>query len=202
MAGRAVAVRLVRTAADILVWVLAVLGVFSLGVWAASTLGVIQPLVVVSGSMEPEIETGDLLVATPVPIDEVEVGDVLSLRNDVTDRLVTHRVTEVTQHDDGSWHVRMQGDANDSPDAGEYVVTDDTVLSPRWQFAGLGEALMRLKEPSVAIPLMIGVAAILALSLMRRSDSGPAGRHQDVARDPQQDHEARDLVGASSGQDR
>ena len=30
----------------------------------------------------------------------------LSLHNDVSDRLVTHRVIEVAQHDDGSWHVR------------------------------------------------------------------------------------------------
>ncbi|WP_164775263.1 signal peptidase I [Nocardioides pantholopis] len=190
--------RTLRTAADVLVWVLAVIGVLSLAVWGATTLGVIKPLIVVSGSMEPEIMTGDLVVATPVPIEEVEVGDVLSLHNDVSDRLVTHRVIEVAQHDDGSWHVRMQGDANDSPDAGEYVVTDDTVLAPRWQFAGVGKALTRLTDPSVAVPLLIGVAAILALSLMRRPDSVPAGRQQDVARDPHDEDAARDLVGASS----
>ncbi|MBO3102189.1 signal peptidase I [Cellulomonas fengjieae] len=198
MAGRVVAVRILRTAADVLVWALAVLGVFSLGVWGATALGLIQPLVVVSGSMEPEITTGDLLVATPVPVEDVEVGDVLSLRNDVTDRLVTHRVIEVAQHDDGSWHVRMQGDANDSPDAGEYVVTDDTVLAPSWQISGAGAALMRLTDPSVAVPLLIGVAAILALSLMPRPGSGPTGGQQDVAHEPQDDDAARQLAVASS----
>lgn len=198
MAGRALAVRILRTAADALVWALAVIGVLSLAVWGATTLGVIKPLIVVSGSMEPEIMTGDLVVARPVPIEEVKVGDVLSLHNDVSDRLVTHRVIEVAQHDDGSWHVRMQGDANDSPDAGEYVVTDDTVLSPRWQFAGVGDFLMRLTSPSVAVPLVIAVAAILALSLLPRPGPAPAGRRQDVARDPQDDEASRELVGASS----
>ena len=198
-AGRALVVRVLRTCADLLVWCLAVVGVFTLGVWGASTAGLIQPLVVISGSMEPEIKTGDLLVATPVPIDEVEVGDVLTLRNDVTDRLVTHRVIELAQHDDGSWHIRMQGDANDTPDSGEYIVTDDTVLQPRWQFAGLGRALTRLTEPSVAMPLLIGVAAILGLSLTPPPGSVPAGRQQ--ARDPQQDDEARELAGASSRPD-
>ncbi|MBC2932177.1 signal peptidase I [Nocardioides sp. zg-1228] len=198
MAGRAVAVRVLRTAADVLVWGLAVIGVLSLGLWCATTLGVIKPLIVVSGSMEPEIMTGDLVVATPVPIEDVEVGDVLSLHNDVSDRLVTHRVIDVAQHDDGSWHVRMQGDANDSPDAGEYVVTDDTVLSPRWQFAGVGDAWLRLTQPSVAVPLVIAVAAILALSLMPRPGPVPAGRRQDAARDPHDDEATRDLVAASS----
>ena len=201
MAGRAGAGRALRTAADVLVWALSVIGVLTLGVWAASTMGVIKPLIVVSGSMEPEIGTGDLVVATPVPIEDVEVGDVLSLRNDVTDRLVTHRVIEVAQHDDGSWHVQMQGDANDSPDAGEYVVTDDTVLAPRWQLPGLGRVMMRLTDPSVAVPLLIGVAALLALSLMRRSGSSRADPGRAEPRDPQPDDATRDLASTASGQD-
>ena len=166
MRGTVWAVRITRAAADVMVWILAVLGVVTVGVWGATTLGMIKPLVVISGSMEPGIMTGDLLVATPVPIEDVEVGDVLSLRNDVTDKLVTHRVIEIAPQADGSWHVRMQGDANDSPDGGVYVVTDDTVLSPRWQLSGVGTAMMRLTDPSTAVPLLIAVAAILALSLM------------------------------------
>ena len=186
MRGTVWAVRITRAAADVMVWILAVLGVVTLGVWGATTLGLIKPLVVISGSMEPGIMTGDLLVATPVPIEDVEVGDVLSLRNDVTDRLVTHRVIEIAQQADGTWHVRMQGDANDSPDSGVYVVTDDTVLSPRWQLAGVGTAMMRLTDPSTAVPLLIAVAAILALSLMPGSGSGSGrtGTQADEARDP------------------
>lgn len=180
MRGTGVAVRVVRTAADLLVWVLAVLGVVTLGVWGATTLGLMKPLVVISGSMEPQIMTGDLLIDTPVAMEDVEVGDVLSLRDDVTDRLVTHRVIEVTEQADGSWHVRMQGDANDSPDGAVYVVTDDTALAPRWQLAGAGAALMRLTDPATAVPLLVAVAAILALSLVRpeadvRPDAGQAG---------------------------
>ena len=164
-------VRVFKIAADVLVWTLAVLGVVCVGVWGATAMGLIKPLVVVSGSMEPGIKTGDLLVATPVPIEEVEVGDVLSLPNPVTDVLVSHRVIDLAQQPDGSWHVYMQGDANDSPDGGEYVVTDDTVLAPRWQLAGVGDALTRLTAPSTAVPLGIALAALLALSLLPRPAS-------------------------------
>lgn len=171
-------VRVARTTADVLVWALSVLGVVTLGVWGATTLGLIQPLVVVSGSMEPQIMTGDLLIDTAMPVEEVDVGDVLSLRNSVTGTLVTHRVIEMTEQSDGSWHVRMQGDANDSPDGGQYTVTDDTVLAPRWRLPGAGAALMRLTDPATAVPLLIAVGAILALSLMRpgsvsRSEARP-----------------------------
>lgn len=66
----------VRRAADALLWVLAVIGVLSGATWAASTAGLIQPLVVVSGSMEPSIRTGDLLVAIPTP-----AADLLPVRS-------------------------------------------------------------------------------------------------------------------------
>jgi signal peptidase len=147
--------------------------------------------------------TGDLLIATPVPMDQVEVGDVLSLRNDVTDKLVTHRVIEMTEQADGSWHVRMQGDANDSPDSGVYVVTDDTVLAPRWQLSGAGTALMRLTDPGTAVPLLVAVAAILALSLMRsrsdsRSDAAPAIAPDDDAQGNHETQAQRELAGTSA----
>ncbi|MBO3096290.1 signal peptidase I [Cellulomonas dongxiuzhuiae] len=170
--------RALQIAADVLVWALAVLGVVSAGLWVAGAVGLVKPLVVISGSMEPEIMTGDLLLATPVPVDEVEVGDVLSLPNPVTGALVTHRVVDVAQQADGAWHVWMQGDANDAADGGAYVVTDDTVLRPRWQVGGAGTALVRLTTPGTAVPLVVALVALLGLSQLPRSSSGPArGRH-------------------------
>ncbi|UZN04065.1 signal peptidase I [Cellulomonas sp. S1-8] len=186
--------RALRTAADVLVWALAVLGVLSVGLWAAGSAGLVAPLVVVSGSMEPGIMTGDLLLDTPVPVADVEVGDVLSLPNPVTGTLVTHRVIDVAQQDDGAWHVWMQGDANDSADSGAYVVTDATVLSPRWQVARAGDLLVRLTTPGTAVPLMVALVALLALSQLPRTPS-PASvpRHgataPDAVADPSPDRQ-------------
>lgn len=158
--------RALKALADVLVWTLAVIGVLCGALWAAGQAGLVQPLVVVSGSMEPAIMTGDLLLDTPVPVEQVEVGDVVSLPNPVTGVLVTHRVIDVAQQDDGTWHVRMQGDANDTEDGGAYVVTDGTVLSPRWQVPGGGDFITRLTRPSTAVPLLVALAALLALSRM------------------------------------
>lgn len=172
--------RVLRTAGDVLVGVLAVLGVLSVVLWAAGALGLVKPLVVVSGSMEPQIMTGDLLLATPVPVDEVEVGDVASLPNPVTGTLVTHRVIDVAQQPDGTWHVHMQGDANDSPDAGAYVVGDGTVLVPQWQVSGVGRWLGALTAPGTAVPLLVALAALLALSLLPRAP-GPTPAPPPIA---------------------
>ncbi|MBD7917292.1 signal peptidase I [Cellulomonas sp. Sa3CUA2] len=185
--------RALRAVADVLVWSLAALGVVSLGVWGADAAGLVKPLVVVSGSMEPGIMTGDLLLDTPVPVDEVEVGDVLSLTNPVTGTLVTHRVVDVARQDDGMWHVWMQGDANDAADGGAYVVTGGTVLSPRWQVAGAGTALVRLTTPSTAVPLLVALVALLALGQLprstaaapaRRTPTTPTSAQEDAACDP------------------
>lgn len=164
--------RALKALADVLVWTLAVIGVLCGALWAAGQAGLVQPLVVVSGSMEPAIMTGDLLLDTPVPVQQVEVGDVVSLPNPATGVLVTHRVVDIAPQDDGTWHVRMQGDANDTEDGGAYVVTDDTVLSPRWQVPGGGDFITRLTRPSTAVPLLVALAALLALSRMPASRTG------------------------------
>ncbi len=55
------------------------------------------------------------------------------------------------------------------------------MLSPRWQVSGAGYVLVELTKPGTAVPLLVALAALLALSLLprQRHRTGPA-----VARDP------------------
>lgn len=161
------------------VWLLAALGVVSLLVWGAAALGLLKPLVVISGSMEPAIMTGDLLVAVPVPTSELQVGDVASIRGVHSDRLVTHRVVSVEHLGRGEWEVRMKGDANESPDGGAYVV-GETVWQPAAQITGGGKLLTTLTRPSVAVPLGVALVALLALSLL---PTAPGRRHHVLERE-------------------
>lgn len=75
--------------------------------------------VVVSGSMSPTLDAGD--VAFVRATDGVAVGDVVTFR--VGGSFVTHRVVEVL---DGGRAFRTQGDANDAPDA--WTVREDQVV--------------------------------------------------------------------------
>jgi len=157
-------VQLLRRLALPVLWTLAVMGVGCGVVWGATAIGVLQPLVVISGSMEPEIMTGDLLIATKVPADSLEVGDVVSLPSALTDSLVTHRITAI-EAADGARTITMKGDANEFSDALDYPVSGD-VWKPAVQLPGWGTAIMRMTTPAVALPLLLGLLGLLGLSMM------------------------------------
>lgn len=160
--------RVLRVVGNTALWLVAVLGLVSVLVWGATRAGWIQPLVVVSGSMEPGIMTGDLLVTRPQPTSELRAGEVASIYSDVTGNLVSHRVVSVEPTGDGGWAIRMKGDANASADAGTYVV-GDTVLQPVLQVTRGGYVVTTLTQPSVAVPLGVALVALLGLSLVPTS---------------------------------
>lgn len=170
--------RLIRAVGNILLWMLAALGVLSAGVWVANTFGWVQPLVVVSGSMEPGIHTGDLLVSVPEPVEELAVGDVASIASARSGNLVTHRVIEIVENG-SQYEIRMKGDANDIFDSEVYLVpADETVLTPWFRVEGGGYFVTQIVKPGVALPLLIAIAALIALTAI--GPARPAVDEDDV----------------------
>lgn len=167
--------RALRISGNVLVWLLAIVGAASALVWGGTRLGYVKPLVVISGSMEPGIMTGDLVVDRPYPTAELAVGDVASIRSDVTGDIITHRVAAVAALPDGTWAVNLKGDANDAQDGETYVV-GDTVWQPALRVAGGGKVLVTLTRPTVAVPLALTLGALLGISLLPASDER-TGRH-------------------------
>jgi signal peptidase I len=156
--------RLIRFLGNLALWLCALLGVVAGGVWVAGQFGLVQPLIVISGSMQPEIQTGDLLIDRWIPTAEVEVGDVLTLPSEMTGNLVTHRVVAVRVADDG-WTIRMKGDDNADEDLETYVVGDE-VLTPWVQIPQGGTVVSKVMEPTVAMPILLALVALLGLSLL------------------------------------
>jgi signal peptidase len=75
-----------------------------------------QTYVVLSGSMEPTIPTGAVIVLDPVVADGLSIGDVITFqRPDRPSELVTHRIVDVEQGPTGRSFV-TKGDANTAPD--------------------------------------------------------------------------------------
>jgi signal peptidase len=126
---------------------------------------VIKPLVVISGSMEPEIMTGDLLIAVPVATETLKIGDVVSLPSALTNDLVTHRIEAITPNIDSGFTISMKGDNNAFSDALDYTVSDH-VWKPAAQLAGWGTVIMRMTTPAVAVPLLVGLIGLLGLALL------------------------------------
>lgn len=169
--------RLIRRLADVTLWLLAAVGVLCVLIWAATAAGYIKPLIVISGSMEPQIMTGDLLIDVPVDTASLAVGDVVSLPSDLTENLVTHRIEKIVDQGDGQYLISMKGDNNAFSDALDYTVGDQ-VWQPAIQFDGWGSVVQKLTTPPVAVPLVVGLIALLGIALLlpaptRRRDSAP-----------------------------
>ena len=110
--------RYVRLLGSIALWIGALLGVVAGAVWTGGRLDIIQPMIVISGSMEPGLMTGDLLIDRYVPADQVDVGDVLSLPSEATGKLVTHRVISIDPLDSDRaelFDVRFRGTNKSRP---------------------------------------------------------------------------------------
>jgi len=157
--------QLLRRLADITLWLLAAVGLACALIWGATALGLIKPLIVISGSMEPQIMTGDLLIDVPVDTADLSVGDVVSLPSDLTHNLVTHRIEKIVALADGTFQISLKGDNNAASDALDYYVGDQ-VWQPAVQLSGWGTAVQRLTTPAVALPLVVGLVALLGIALL------------------------------------
>ena len=96
-----------------------------------------QPTVVLTGSMQPRIAPGDVVLSAPLAPGDVQAGRVLWFTDPDRGITLVHRATQIA--DDGS--ITTQGDANQSPDA--TPITEADVLG-----------LPRLRIPVVGLPVI------------------------------------------------
>lgn len=128
------------------------------------------PLTVLSGSMEPALPVGSLVVVRPVAPVDVQVGDVvtyLPYPDDPT--AVTHRVIGITHRADGGRTFLLQGDANGAPDL---PVQDFQVRARVWYVVhhlGHVSSAVNGDERHVGVYVVAGVFFVWALRLWRRS---------------------------------
>lgn len=86
-------------------------------------------LTVQSGSMEPEIHVGDVVVSTYVDPSCIRVGDIITfhyMSDSDPNRCFTHRVYEIVQTVDGGYVFQTKGDANEDVDE-RYVRPDEVI---------------------------------------------------------------------------
>jgi len=80
-----------------------------------ASLGGFMMFRVVTGSMEPTIPTGALLIAREVDIEAIQLNDIVCFRTQAAEiwgKIVTHRVTDVIHTEAGSILLETKGDAN------------------------------------------------------------------------------------------
>src|SRR5215207_2932463 len=122
-----------------------------------------RPLVVLSGSMEPALATGDVsVVRTIAPLD-ARPGDVVTFRDpDDGDRLITHRVRAIRVH--GATVVfRTRGDANTASENWQ-VSSSGEIGRVVYRIPKLGLVLTYARSTGLFV-LMLGGALVLLLAL-------------------------------------
>lgn len=68
---------------------------------------------VFSGSMEPELKVGGVVVNHSVPVEEIKVGDVITFYSPLNGKLTSHRVIAV---ENSPLYFQTKGDANEDAD--------------------------------------------------------------------------------------
>jgi signal peptidase len=126
-----------------------------------------QTSTMLTGSMSPLINPGDVVVTKPAPAEEIRVGDIITYHIPVEDqRVETHRVTDVIPNPDGTIAVRTKGDANNGADPWTATITGPTVDRHVLTVPYVGTAIRALREPIVLNTLMYGAPAILVIGML------------------------------------
>lgn len=147
----------VLLAAGVLAFLLLAVGPRLLGYQTATML---------TGSMAPLINPGDVVVTAPAPAADLRAGDVITYSIPVEDRrIVTHRVTEVIAAD-STISVRTKGDANAGADPWTAQLQGDTVYRQVAVIPYLGDVIRALREPPVRAALVYGAPALLVAGLL------------------------------------
>ena len=116
--------------------------------------------IVMSGSMEPAIKTGSIVLMRPA-VHPLLVSDIITFGKDTrTDIPTTHRVLEVRSQE-GQYVYKTKGDANNDPDTAE--VLQNTVLGKVFfSIPYLGYILDMAKKP-IGFVLLIVIPALLII---------------------------------------
>jgi signal peptidase I len=121
-----------------------------------------RTMTMLTGSMAPEINPGDVTIVTPIAISEVTEGMVITYHRPIEDHsLVTHRVISVETAPDGSVSVQTKGDANAAADPWTATLAGDTAYQVRGVVPGLGHVIQALRAPVVTQALLYGAPTLL-----------------------------------------
>ena len=121
-------------------------------------------LTVVTGSMEPSIEVGSVVLSERISPLEARPGDIVTFRDpDGDGRLLTHRVRSVRYEGDVAY-VTTIGDANDVPERWT-VPSGGTVGRVAYHLPKVGYVREAISTPLARLA-MLGLVGALALWLL------------------------------------
>jgi len=142
---------------------------------------------VLSGSMEPGLPVGGIVIIERVPIADLQVRDVVVFhRPDRPDELVVHRIIALTQSANGPV-IQTQGDANTIPDPWTVSLRGTAAYRATFTLPVIGYAAVWAHGPTgraalnvVGLLLVLGAVAGGLFRRLRPATSGDGVGEQRV----------------------
>lgn len=120
-----------------------------------------------TGSMAPNINPGDVVLDSQEDAADIAVGQILTYRIPVEDhRVESHRVTWVGHDKDGTVLIRTRGDANTADDPWTARIETAQVWRVRAVVPFAGTVIRALRTPIVHAALVVGAPAIVIIWLL------------------------------------
>lgn len=144
-------------------------------------------LTVLSGSMEPAIHTGDVIVIKPIEAGEaIAEGDIVTFRSrEKSDVLITHRVIGLVSVNGSPKAYVTKGDANDTKDL-TAVSADQVIGRYGWRVPYFGYVSGVLRQPlgiilGVVLPGLILIASELRKiwRVLSENEAGPVPKAKE-----------------------
>jgi len=134
------------------------------------SIGGYMPLIVLTDSMYPTIESGDLIICHTEDPSDIEVGDVISFFDPAGNgtSIVTHRVLEVTEQD-GDIAFKTKGDGNNVED--QLLVPAENLVSVyQTRIPGAGNVAMFMQTtPGLIVCVVLPLVLLFGYDFVRRS---------------------------------
>ena len=127
------------------------------------------PLIVLTDSMYPEIESGDLIICNTAEAEDIKVNDVISFFDPAGNgtSIVTHRVVEIVE-EDGKISFRTRGDNNNTEDK-ELVPAENLVGVYKMRIAGAGHIAMFMQSTAgLIVCVVLPIILLVGYDLIRR----------------------------------
>lgn len=172
--------RWMTTAAMLLVTVLCL-------TWLATSLFGFSRYVITGPSMTGTYDKGSVVLEKPVPVEDLEVGDVITYRPPAgsgVDWLVTHRIVGIQPAQGGGLLFTTKGDHNPDPDPWHFQLTSQDQPVVRAGIPHIGWVFIALADRKVRM-LAIGVpAGLIALNALAQLIAAARRPRADQSSDP------------------
>ena len=134
------------------------------------SVGGVLPLIVLTDSMYPVIESGDLIICKTAEPEDIQTGDVIAFFDPAGNgsSIVTHRVLEVTELE-GKLAWRTKGDNNNAED--RMLVTAEKLVAvyEGTRLAGFGNvALFMQTTPGLIVCVICPILVLVGYDMIRR----------------------------------